>query len=237
MGLDMPAYRSIIRDTKRFTAGTSWGMADIPVLEYEQMAGRAGRPGKEDKGEAILIAKDAAEADALVEHYIRRCGEQQKKVRLTLSDEALEYLLLSLTSLDLQYAFVNQPVEVLRDIVSAYRDAGGRGPLALQVHLSWTPTLDEAEAIAHDQWRTNVFTEPVNWDTETPEAFDVMAEHVGIDGVRRAVEVSEDLSWHRDRIAELAAVGFDDVYLHFVGQEQGGFIDAFGEHVLPSLRG
>lgn len=132
---------------------------------------------------------------------------------------------------------INQPVEVLRDIVSAYRDAGGRGPLALQVHLSWAPTLDEAEAIALDQWRTNVFTEPVNWDTETPEAFDVMAEHVGIDGVRRAVEVSEDLSWHRDRIAELAAVGFDDVYLHFVGQEQDGFIDAFGEHVLPSLRG
>jgi probable non-F420 flavinoid oxidoreductase len=131
---------------------------------------------------------------------------------------------------------VNQPVEVLGDIVSAYRDAGGRGPLSLQVHLSWAPTLEEAEAVALDQWRTNVFTEPVNWDTETAEAFDVMAEHVGIDGVRRAVEVSEDLSWHRDRIAELAAVGFDDVYLHFVGQEQGAFIDAFGEQVLPALR-
>ena len=132
---------------------------------------------------------------------------------------------------------INQPVEVLRDIVAAYRDAGGQGPLALQVHLSWAATLEEAEAVALDQWRTNVFTEPVNWDTETAEAFDVMAEHVGIDGVRRAVEVSEDLAWHRDRIAELAAVGFDDVYLHFVGQEQQGFLDAFGEHVLPALRG
>jgi probable non-F420 flavinoid oxidoreductase len=132
---------------------------------------------------------------------------------------------------------INQPVDVLRDIVSAYRDAGGRGPLALQVHLSWASTTEEAEAVALDQWRTNVFTEPVNWDTETAEAFDVMGEHVGIEGVRRAVEVSEDLSWHRDRIAELAGVGFDDVYLHFVGQEQGGFIDAFGEHVLPALRG
>ena len=80
-----------------------------------------------------------------------------------------------------------------------------------------------------DQWRTNVFTEPVNWDTETPEAFDVMAEHVDIEAVRRSVEVSHDLSWHRDRIAELAAVGFDDVYLHFVGQEQAGFLDAFGD--------
>jgi probable non-F420 flavinoid oxidoreductase len=132
---------------------------------------------------------------------------------------------------------INQPVEVLRDVVAAYRDEGGRGPLALQVHLSWAPTREEAEAVALDQWRTNVFPEPVCWDTETAEAFDAMAEHVDIEGVRRSVEVSDDLAWHRDRITELAAVGFDDVYLHFVGQEQAGFIDAFGEHVLPALRG
>ena len=132
---------------------------------------------------------------------------------------------------------INQPVDVLRDIVSAYRDAGGRGPLALQVHLSWAPTEGEAEAIAFDQWRSNVFTEPVNWDTETPEAFDVMAEHVDMEAVRRSVEVSHDLSWHRDRIGELAAVGFDDIYLHYVGQEQTAFIDTFGAEVLPALRG
>ena len=131
---------------------------------------------------------------------------------------------------------INQPVEVLRDVVAAYRDAGGRGALALQVHLSWAPTEQRAEEVALDQWRTNVFPEPVCWDTETAEAFDVMAEHVDIAGVRRSVEVSSDLAWHRDRIQELAAVGFDDVYLHFVGQEQRGFIDAFGEHVLPALR-
>src|SRR5919106_6993076 len=34
------------------------------------------------------------ESPALVEHFIRRYAEQQKKGRLTLSDEALEYLLL-----------------------------------------------------------------------------------------------------------------------------------------------
>ena len=132
---------------------------------------------------------------------------------------------------------INQPVEVLRDIVSAYRDAGGRGPLSLQVHLSWAPTAEEADAIAFDQWRSNVFTEPVNWDTETQQGFDVMAEHVDLEAVRGAVEVSHDLSWHRDRLAELAAVGFDDLYLHHVGQEQTAFLDTFGSEVLPALRG
>src|ERR687895_1306967 len=52
---------------------------------------------------------------------------------------------------------INQPVETLRKVVSAYRDAGGRGRLHLQVHLSWDPDPDRAEAIAHDQWRSNVF--------------------------------------------------------------------------------
>ena len=52
------------------------------------------------------------------------------------------------------------------------------------------PPREEAEAIALDQWRTNVFPEPVCWDTETPRRFDVMAEHVDIEAVRRSVEVS-----------------------------------------------
>ena len=131
---------------------------------------------------------------------------------------------------------INQPLGTLRDVVAAYRDAGGRGTCALQVHLSWAPTEGEAEAIALDQWRTNVFPEPVCWDTETTDGFDAMGQHVGLDAVRGAVEVTSDLAWHRDRIAELASVGFDDVYLHFVGQDQQPFIDAFGEHVLPALR-
>jgi G6PDH family F420-dependent oxidoreductase len=134
-------------------------------------------------------------------------------------------------------ATLNQPVEVLRDLLAAYRDAGGRGRAALQIHLSWAPTEDEADAIAHDQWRTNVFSEPVNWDTETPQAFDLMGEHVGIEAVRKAVRVSSDLGRHREWLAEYAELGFDDLYLHFVGQEQAPFIDAFSAEVLPALRG
>jgi helicase len=70
MGMDLPAFRSIIRDLKRYSQGTSWGMSDIPVLEYEQMAGRAGRPGKETAGEAICIAQTEDEKDRIVEKYL-----------------------------------------------------------------------------------------------------------------------------------------------------------------------
>jgi helicase len=76
MGLDMPAFRSIIRDVKRFTTGKGWGMKHIPVLEYEQMAGRAGRPGMEDFGEAILVASSAVEAEELKERYLHGKPEE-----------------------------------------------------------------------------------------------------------------------------------------------------------------
>lgn len=131
---------------------------------------------------------------------------------------------------------VNQPPDRLREMVAAYRDAGGSGPLALQVHLSWAPTEAEAEDVAHHQWRSNVFGEPVSWDLEMPEAFDAVSEQVTPDQVRTVVDVSADLSWHRDRLAAYAEIGFDEIYLHHVGQSQKRFIDAFGEHVLPELK-
>jgi helicase len=67
-GLNLPARRVVIRDYKRYDA--NYGMTDIPVLEYKQMAGRAGRPGFDSYGEAILIAKSPYECGALAEHYI-----------------------------------------------------------------------------------------------------------------------------------------------------------------------
>lgn len=132
---------------------------------------------------------------------------------------------------------VSQPVEVLREVVAAYTDAGGTGRLAVQLHLSWAPTLQEAEALAHDQWRSNVFAPPVPADTMTTQAFDAMSEHVPEGVVTETVRVSEDLGRHREWLAELAELGFDDIYLHHVGQDQAAFIETFGEQVLPAVRG
>src|ERR671916_1070927 len=133
-------------------------------------------------------------------------------------------------------ATVNAPPEQLRKIVDAYREGGGGGRLVLQVHLSWAPTEEEALRIAHDQWRTNVFDPPICWDVETVEEFDRRARDVLPDDVRGKVLVSSDLGRHLEWLRELAALGFDELALHHVGQDLDPFIDAFGEHVLPALR-
>ncbi|MFH1173693.1 MAG: LAGLIDADG family homing endonuclease [archaeon] len=66
-GVDLPAFRAVIRDVQRYG---KHGMQHIPVLEYEQMAGRAGRPGKDDHGEAILIAASEKDKQLLKEAYV-----------------------------------------------------------------------------------------------------------------------------------------------------------------------
>ncbi|MBU2668952.1 TIGR03885 family FMN-dependent LLM class oxidoreductase [Actinoplanes bogorensis] len=131
---------------------------------------------------------------------------------------------------------VNAPEEHLRSMITAYRDAGGRGPICLQVHLSWAPTMHEAEAIAHDQWRSNIFAPPVCWDLETVEHFDVVSENVTVDQVGQVVNISADLEEHTEKLRGYAALGFDRIYLHHVGQDLTPFIETFGAKVLPALR-
>ncbi len=72
-GLNLPARRVIVADYKRYEPGIGW--EDIPISDYKQMAGRAGRPGLDDVGEAILIAADGREAGYLFERYIRGTPE------------------------------------------------------------------------------------------------------------------------------------------------------------------
>jgi probable non-F420 flavinoid oxidoreductase len=131
---------------------------------------------------------------------------------------------------------VNQPVPVLEQVISAFRDGGGDGkPVYVQVHLSWAPEEAEALAVAHDQWRTNVFSSELAWNLELPAQFDTAAAFVRPEDVCRAVVVSADLGFHRDALAAIAGCGVDGLYLHHVGEDQRAFVETFGAHVLPEL--
>jgi probable non-F420 flavinoid oxidoreductase len=126
-----------------------------------------------------------------------------------------------------------QPEEVLRRVIEPFREQGK--PAALQVHVSWAPDEDEALRIAHEQWRTNIFEAPLCWDVATPEEFDRAAKHVRPEDMRGAVLVASDPKRFVEWLRAAADLGFDEIYVHHVGQEQRAFLDCFGDHVLPEL--
>src|SRR3989344_5989715 len=93
-GVSLPAYRVIIKSLKRYSGG--WGMDWIPVLEYMQMAGRAGRPEYEKFGEAIVIANNENEKKDIYKNYI--CGQPEEIYSKLAVEPVLRASLLSLIS-------------------------------------------------------------------------------------------------------------------------------------------
>ena len=89
-------------------------------------------------------------------------------------------------------------------------------------------------AIAHDQWRSNVFG-PRSLGPRDGRGLRRHQREVTAEQVRESVRVSSDLEQHAAWLQEYVEQGWDELYLHFVGKHQAPFIDAFGEHVLPQL--
>jgi helicase len=73
-GVNLPARTVIIHDYRRWTPG--YGNFPISVLDYKQMAGRAGRPKYDKVGESILVSKTSDEADFLLENYLHSSPEK-----------------------------------------------------------------------------------------------------------------------------------------------------------------
>ena len=90
-GLNLPARRVLIRSYKRYEGAR--GMVAIPVMEYRQMAGRAGRPGLDPRGESFLMAKSDSEMKELMDHYVH--GEPEEIFSKLSMEPALRTHLLS----------------------------------------------------------------------------------------------------------------------------------------------
>ncbi len=90
-GINIPAQCVIIRDLWRYDL--NYGMRPIPILEYKQQAGRAGRPRYDKTGEAISIAKNEDQKEHIFNTYI--LGETEPIFSKLGSKSALRMHLLS----------------------------------------------------------------------------------------------------------------------------------------------
>ncbi|MBI2135234.1 hypothetical protein HYU09_04540 [Candidatus Woesearchaeota archaeon] len=103
-GLDLPAFRAIIKDLKRYG---SHGLTYIPVLEYLQMAGRAGRPKFDNEGQAICVAISENDKKNLHEKYV--LGEPEEIYSKLAVEPVLRTYLLSLIAAN----FVNTKKQII----------------------------------------------------------------------------------------------------------------------------
>ncbi|MFO8133598.1 MAG: DEAD/DEAH box helicase [Thermoplasmatota archaeon] len=96
-GVNTPARRVIVKHTYRYS-GEAGCMMPIPAMEIAQAMGRAGRPGYDDEGEAILVARKQRQLQEIRERYI---NAELEPIHSKLGSEpALRIHVLSLISTD-----------------------------------------------------------------------------------------------------------------------------------------
>ena len=94
-GVNLPSKNVVIRDYNRWT---DQGQVNIPVFDYEQMSGRAGRPGFDSEGYSYLIAKTYDEAFNLEEFYVHGEIEVTNSKLIDNDDAVLKQIITQVSS-------------------------------------------------------------------------------------------------------------------------------------------
>jgi helicase len=123
-GVNIPAQRVIVRDLWRYDS--NFGMRPIPIMEYKQQAGRAGRPRYDDHGEAITLAKNKEQKEQIFNNYI--LGDIEPIFSKLGSQSSLRMHLLSaiatnfVDSMDSIYKFIDSTFYAFQSDTLALKD-------------------------------------------------------------------------------------------------------------------
>ncbi|HET9456894.1 MAG TPA: TIGR03557 family F420-dependent LLM class oxidoreductase [Candidatus Limnocylindrales bacterium] len=105
-----------------------------------------------------------------------------------------------------------------------------------QMTVCWGRDEKKARKTAHEFWPTAAIPGEAGQELPNPAHFEQLAEIVTEDMVAEKVICGPDVDRYVEAIEEYVEAGFDHVYIHQVGPDQEGFIEAFAKDVLPRVR-
>ena len=104
-----------------------------------------------------------------------------------------------------------------------------------QLTVCWDPDEKKARRTAHELWPIAAIPGDAFREQANPADFERLAEAVTEEMVAEEVICGPDVDRYVEAIEEFVAAGFEHVYIHQVGPEQEGFIEAFARDVLPRV--
>jgi G6PDH family F420-dependent oxidoreductase len=129
--------------------------------------------------------------------------------------------------------FVTEPRE---DLVTAFRDAGGSGPLYAEVPMSWAADEESAVAEALEKSRWALTGWKVMSELPNPVNFAAASATVKEDDIRGQFSVGPDPDAHVQQVQPYVDAGFDHIVLQNAGPDPDGFIDACAGGLIERVR-
>ena len=90
-GVNLPARLVLVEEYYRFEAGVR---RPIAVYEYKQLAGRAGRPGYDEVGDAVIVASRGDGIEELMDYYVY--GELERVTSKLSNVKSLRHVILGI---------------------------------------------------------------------------------------------------------------------------------------------
>lgn len=123
-----------------------------------------------------------------------------------------------------------------RELVRAYRDAGGDGPLYAEVALCYAATEKQARETALKYFRWSASGWPVLAELPNTAGFAAASATVSEKQIGATISCGPSVARHLDKIYEYIEAGFDHIILLQVGPDQDSLLQLFENELAAALR-
>lgn len=122
------------------------------------------------------------------------------------------------------------------DIVSQYRQSGGRGkPCYGQIKVCWARDEAQARKTVYEIWPNGAVPGSLHADLPTPDHFEAAVKLVREEDAVKDTVLGPDKRKHLEGIQKMIDAGYDHVYVHQIGPDQEGFFDFYEREILPEF--
>jgi coenzyme F420-dependent glucose-6-phosphate dehydrogenase len=121
-------------------------------------------------------------------------------------------------------------------LVKAFDGSGAKSakrPHYGQLTVCWGSDERKARRTAHELWPTAAIPGESGQELPNPRHFEQLAKLVTEDMIAERVVCGPDIDRHIEAIQAYVDAGFDHVYIHQIGPDQAGFLEAYAKDVLP----
>ena len=122
-----------------------------------------------------------------------------------------------------------------KELLDAYREAGGTGPRYGQVKVCWAADEDTARKTVTEWWPNAGIGGELTQELALPRYFEQATQNVTADDIAEKVPLGPDPDRHIEQIKKFVDAGYDHVYIHQIGPDQEGFFDFWQRELAPKL--
>ena len=121
-----------------------------------------------------------------------------------------------------------------KEILDAYREAGGTGPIFGQLSLCWADDREDALDTVQRVWPTAGLSGQLSQELPSPALFEQACATVRREDLAKSVICGADPGPVLEAVDEYRQLGFTRLHFHQIGEDQHAFFDAWRNELQPA---